>query len=297
MVFDRHKPVPDVAVTIRSPQGSFTARTNAGGESKFTGIKPSTCSLSAALAHYEPDPDSVFDKTADVVAGTCSLATISIKSDASVSGEVVDSKGFPAASLDLQLVSEPDHPSEKVSLNKSFSLATTDGEGRFQFESVSPGRYLLGSNIIGLHDAAIPPTYYPGQRTRSGAYPIEVKPGESVSNLRFLLPDFGVRREITVCVLDENGKPVPSASVGSSFNVEGDDFAGLGVKLSTDETGCVSVSGYSGVRYAIQSFFHPEGAAILQIRASETYIIDPGNEPVHAVLILHSFDRSPSRAR
>ena len=295
MVVDQHQPVPDVAVTILSQQEHFTARTNADGTSIFAGIQPGSYSLSAAIAHYEPDPDSVFDKTVDVVAGTCSGATISVKSEASVSGEVVDSKGLPVASLDLQLVSEPGGPNEKVSLNKPFFDATSDGEGRFLFESVSPGRYLLGSNIIGLNDTAIPPTFYPGQRTRSGAYPIEVKLGESVSNLRFMLPDFGARREITVCVLDENGKPVAAASVVSVFNAQGDDLARLGAKLSTNETGCVSASGYTGARYAIQAFFRPEGAAILQFRSSETYAIDPGNEPVHAVLVLHSLGRSPSR--
>jgi hypothetical protein len=219
-----------------------------------------------------------------VVAGTCSNATISIKSDASVSGQVVDSKGLAAASLDLQLVSAPDDPTEEVSLNKPFFLATTDREGRFQFASVSPGNYLLGSNIIGLNDTAIPPTYYPGQRSRSGAYPIEVKLGESVSSLRFMLPDFGARREITVCVADENGKPMTSASIVSDFNAKSDDLAQLGAELSTDETGCVSASGYTGARYAILAFSRLEGAPI---RGSETYAIDPGNKPVHAVLVVH----------
>lgn len=286
-VFDDRRPVPDAAVMIRSQQEQLTVQADADGNATFTGIKPAKYSLSAVLAHYKPDPDSVFDKTANVAQGACSNAVISIKSDASVSGQVVNSKEAPVAALDLQLVSEPDSGGE-ISLNKPFFLATTDTEGRFQFESVSPGRYQLGSNIIGLNDSSIPPTYYPGQRTRSGAYPIEVKLGESVANLRFTLPDFGARREIQICVVDENRKPASSTDVLSDSD---DDLSGnsaeLGKELTTDETGCVSAAGYTRVRYSIHALLR-RGANIRLAQDSDSFVIIPGEEPVLAVLVLHA---------
>lgn len=164
--------------------------------------------------------------------------------------------------------------------------AKTNADGRFQFESVSPGRYLLGSNLIGLNTSSVPETYYPGQRTRNGAIPIEVKLGETVDNLFFTLPDFGGSREIRVCVVDENGKPVASAGISPAFDKTGGDFARLGKKLTTDETGCIQARGYTRVAYAMYAIIRPPEADIWQTRLSDSVVIDPGEEPVLKVLIL-----------
>ena len=295
-VVDQHKPVADVVVTIHGPQGQLTARTDADGTASFSEIKPARYSVSAVLAHYKMDPDSHSDEAVDVVIGACSGARIEIQSDAAVNGQVFDSKGVPVASLQLELVTDPQDPAKKISLNKPFFDATTNADGSFSFQSVSPGRYLLGSNIIGLNSSTVPPTYYPGQRNRNGAYPIEVKLGETVSNLRFALPDFGGQREIQVCVVDEDGTPIPSAIIAPDYGTKGPDFAQL-TKLSTSETGCASANGYTGVAYSIHAVLRPEGADIWHIRMSDFFVVDPGEEPVHAVLVLHKPLGSPSRKK
>ena len=285
-VTDQYKPVPDVDVTLGGPEGNLRSRTGADGVATFNEIKPAKYRLTASRAHYHADTSSRSDDEVDVLAGTCPSSWVALQAEAAVSGLIRDAKGAPVAALEVELVTSPEDPSEKLSLNKPFFLATTKADGRFLFESVSPGRYLLGSNIIGQNTSSVPETYYPGQRTRNGAIPIEVKLGETADNLFFTLPDFGGSREIRVCVVDENSKPVASAGISSAFDKTGGDFARLGAKLTTDATGCIKAQGYTRVAYAMYAIIRQPEADIWQMRLSDSVVIDPGEEPALKVLIL-----------
>jgi hypothetical protein len=174
-----------------------------------------------------------------------------------------------------------------VSLNKPFFTTQTGEDGRFRFESVSPGRYLLGSNVIDLNTSSVPPTFYPGQATRNGALPIDVELGDEVAGVTFILPDFGSLRDIQVYVVDATGKPVESARVRAENLRHADGaFGRLGEELWTDETGCVKARGYSRVAYPIRAVFTPPGADWRQTRHSESIVIQPGEGPVFKVLTL-----------
>jgi hypothetical protein len=165
--------------------------------------------------------------------------------------------------LDLDLVTVPDDVSQELSLDKPFSWTKTDADGNFLFESVSPGRYFLGSNIIGINSSSVPPTFYPGRRDRAAAVPIQIDLGQAVNDLLFTLPDFGVRREIRLCVVDEAGKAVAGAGIGSEPRLkeirEG----------ATDQTGCLTAAGYSTLAYSVSASFRPP-PAIFAIRNSPT---------------------------
>jgi hypothetical protein len=285
-VTDQYKPVPDVDVTITTSGGSLTRRTGADGIAIFDPIKSAKYRVVAAREHYRTDTDSHTDEEVDVLVGTCATALVALQAEAAVGGFVRDAKGAPVASFPLELISAPENSAKRLSLSEPFFEVKTSTDGRFLFESVSPGRYFLGSNVEGLNTSPVPPTYYPGQRTRDGAVPIDVKLGETVDNLLFTLPDFGGPREIQVCVVDENGKPVPSAGIASKFDETGGDFASLGEKLTTNETGCIKARGYTRVAYAINAIVRPPGDDIWQIRLSDSFVINPGEEPVHQVLVL-----------
>jgi hypothetical protein len=287
LVEDHYRPVPDVEVTISEPLGNLSSRTTADGVAKFEGLKESTYRVSATKAHYRLDPDSSFNQEVQVVAGSCPAAQLALRADGSVSGFIRDSKGVPVPLLDLELITYPENSSDRVSLNKPFFQIKAGEDGNFRFESVSPGRYLLGSNIIDLNTSSVPPTFYPGQRSRNGATPIEVALGEEVSNLTFVLPDFGSLREIQVCVVDERGDPQGGAGVATNNLRHADGlFARLGEKLTTDETGCIKTKGYTRVGYPIQAIFNPSKVDWRQTRNSERIVIPPGEGPVLKVLTL-----------
>jgi hypothetical protein len=282
-----NREVAGASVVVSGSDGDLKGVAGADGIARFEGIKPGKYHVSAASAHYRVDADSGFSRDVNVIVGSCPFSSVMMESEASVSGLIRDLKGAPVPSLDLELITAPDAAtSEFMLLSKPFFTTTTGPDGKFLFDSVSPGRYLLGSNIIGLHSSGVPPTYYPGQPERNGAVPIDVELGEAVQDIAFTLPDFGGSREIQVCVVDEDGKAVAGAGIRAPFGREFDAVPRLGEKLITDETGCVKARGYTKVQYAVGAYYRPPGADFRQSRSSEALMIPPGEEGVVKVLVL-----------
>jgi hypothetical protein len=286
-VRDDSQPLPGAEVTVSGPEGKLTGLTGASGLVMFEDIKPATYHVTAARTHYHVDADSNgFNVDPNIVSGSCPSSSISMEAETAVSGFVRDAKGAPVASLDLELIAVPDNPADEIALDKPFFLAKTGEDGGFRFESVSPGHYLLGSNVIDLNDSSIPRTFYPGRPERNGAVPIDVELGEEAQGLAFVLPDFGSQRNIQVCVVDENGQPISGATLGTNFLEHESSEARLGEKLVTDEWGCVKARGYTRVAYPVQAFHRPSGADWRQSRRSESIVVPPGEEDVLKVLTL-----------
>lgn len=285
-VIDNHKPVPGVEVAVSGPEGALKGLTGPDGLARFDDIKPAKYRVAVAKAHYHVDKSGPVEEEVSVVVGSCAGSWVAVESEASVSGFVRDAKGAPVASLELELITVPENPADRISLNKPFFTTKTGGGGEFRFEAVSPGHYLLGSNVIDLSTSPVPPTFYPGRPERNGAVPIDVEVGSEVAGLAFVLPDFGSLRDIQVCVVDESGNPVPGAGVGTPFGKSGAGQARLGEKLITDNSGCVKARGYTRVAYPIRASFLPPGTDWRQSRNSESIMIPPGEDPVVRVLTL-----------
>ena len=286
-VTDQHKPVPDVAVTVSSSDRTFTSQTGLDGIAVFDVLQPAKYRVTAARAHYHLDTENHSDEAVDVPLGTCTSSWIALSAEAEVSGLVRDAKGTAIASLQLELLSIPKDSFQKLTPNEPWFEAQTDAGGRFRFESVSPGRYYLGANIMDyLRRSSVPRTYYPGQRSRDGAIPIEVKLGEAAENLLFTLPDFGPSRTIQLCVVDENSNPAPFSRIGDASEKLGADFANLGENLQTDETGCLKANGYTRAAYAVRASLAAPGGDFRQARFSDSVVIPPGDDSVRQVLTL-----------
>jgi len=283
-VSDQHQPLSDFEVKINGPNGTLKGRTGADGLARFDDIKPGSYHATVARVHYRADTESSSIPDLAVLAGSCPSAQIAVKPDPVVAGVVLHTSGVPVPGLPLELISAPEGPIEKISLNRPFFLTKTDAQGHFDFESVSPGRYLLGTNIIGQATSPTPPAFYPGSRTRDAAASIEVRLGEPVDKLLFTLPDFGRLREIRVCVVDQDGKATPGVDIASGLPLQ--NGAKLVGELTTDETGCVRAHGYTIATYLIHAILQPPGTDFLQLRLSDETIIEPGEDPVRKVLVL-----------
>jgi len=283
-VRDENRPLAGARVTVTGPEGTLKDITGPEGFAKFENVAPGKYTVAATRVHYKATEEGSFNLEPNVVPGSCPTSSIALQSEASVSGRVRDAQGSPASSLEMELVAVPESDDGSL-FHTPFFMAKTAADGSFVFEGVSPGRYLLGSNIIGLQSSAVPPTYYPGRPERNGAIAIEVEPGESVGGLAMNLPDFGSQRDIRICVVDDNGSPVPGARVKSPIGGP-QSSAGLGEDLVTNETGCVSARGYAGASYAVMASITPADGNLRQMRFSGTVVIAPGEKPTVQVLKL-----------
>ena len=68
----------------------------------------------------------------------------------------------------------------KTDRDRYFQSVEPDREGRFEFNGVRPGRYLIGRLTRNLNGRPIPSVYFPGTLDREAALVIEI--GQSTSH-------------------------------------------------------------------------------------------------------------------
>jgi len=286
-VHSAYTAIAGVNVSISGPSGASEGVTDADGAMRFYDIKPGKYLVSVAKDKYKLDTEAFFNQTEPAVNfGACAEANVAIKSESRVSGLARDVHGEPIPGLAMQMIPVPDPASgERTSQLPGFN-AETDKNGAFVFDAVLPGRYHLGVNLDGHSPSLIPKTYYPGQQSINNAIPIEVKPGESIADLFFTPPDFGRKRQIEICVVDEAGAPVANTKIESSFTDRRVEIGVLGRELFTGTFGCVIAQGYSAVPYGIAASTVELPIQRRPFQVSEPVLIGPGDKPVRQVLVL-----------
>lgn len=282
-VRDDLKPVRDVQVQLIGGRKSSSTKTGSDGNAEFPDLVPGTYQIRASREHYQLDADHTSDSSVDVIEGECAIAFVHMRAQGSVSGFLRDVHGVPVQSFTLEL---NEIPGEREDGQTGWYSTTTDSNGEFRFESVSPGRYHLGTNLLDyMRTSPGFTTYYPGQRSRNGAVPVEVKLGEETSALIYTLPKFGKERDLRIRVVNEDGQPVQFADVKSE-NGDGDDFGGYQNARLTDANGTVVFRGFEDVRYQFRSILRIQGPNHSKFTISEPAEVVPGEGPANLTLIL-----------
>jgi len=282
--------VPDAEVTLVGPNGTLTGTTSSDGVANFEGLVPGQYHAGARKEFYETVPDRGPGSLTDVeipISGACAQARVSLKAVTTVSGLVRSAQGAPVPSLILELQEIRNSPAAQDLPDTIVGRTTTAADGAFRFPSVSPGRYYLGTNLLTyMTTSQIGRTYYPSQRTKDGAVPIEVQFGENTGNLVLTLPDFGPQRNIRICVVDPSGQPVAEAQVKDGFE-RGMDRQNVGTlgETTTDASGCVVVQGVERVEYVASAILRKPGNPISNMFTDSVHI-PPGEGPVEKLLVL-----------
>lgn len=105
-----------------------------------------------------------------------------------VTGQVRTQDGRAAEGVRIAVLEAPEGSAKTLAGSMLAGLAETDSLGRFQIESVSPGRYYVTAGFLDS------PTYYPGVSNPTEAKAITVAAGTTVSGIDFtLVRSVGVR--------------------------------------------------------------------------------------------------------
>src|ERR1051326_377529 len=280
--------VADADVLVRGPKGEYRKKTDLNGQVIIDNIPAGIYTIDASKQHFHEDPEMPQRKRVEVLDQTCAFAAIYVRPESSLRGVLQTPEGRNAPNITVELVAIDPERKHKGFSPASYS-SETDQDGRFEFENVFPGRYVLGTNIRfeNVPTSVAPRAYYPGRLTCEEAAEILIEPGRPVEGLQFTLPDVGRRRKIRICVVDERGLPVKGADISDRASFAKRDvsqFGTLGEGLKSDAEGCAITEGFERASYSVTA---STGSNINDMKISDAAEIVPGKGQVSVRLVLH----------
>jgi hypothetical protein len=237
-------PVRDVFVSVVGPAGTFSASTDDSGQYEvtvptgkyeITVLPPATYSTRSLRLPLE---------LTDVRA--CVLANFGVQFDGRIRGVVRQSFGEPAANVSVQVMAAAD-------VGKSGNIHTlnaqTDAGGHYEFTEVSPGRYVIGVDLIRRMDpqAVFPPTFHPGTTDRALATVVELDGGQHRDLEPMALPAPRRSFKLTGTVVREDGSAAPGVFISLRDGVETWRQVAAGTKTGFD--GSFSFVVHEGLSY------------------------------------------------
>ena len=249
-----------IKVTVKDSQGLvINTVTDGNGDYEFKGLKPGVYTVEAKLPDYysqrfPPNKLTIADRG-------CAEQNFFGIIDGRISGALVDADGNPVKRTNRDQPSVVDLISIDETGNPRFSrLESVDEQGRFTFDEVEPGRYLLGINIAYNPSERAPyqPTWHPGVADKSQATIIEVGRAAKLTGYTIKLPGKLTPHRLQGVIYWPDGRPVPMAQV----YLESEDHPGYCVNdcRSTDLNGRFELIGYEGTKYRIIAsiYINPE---------------------------------------
>lgn len=284
---DRIGPLEGLIVKAEGPQGKYDTKTDSQGGFRFIGVAPGKYKVSVTLPEgYGPLFD--FDrnvKDVEVSSQGCSAeADFSAQIDGRISGRVFDDKGQPVNEQLQVSITTPESAGKAVALVESRS-AYTDKNGRYEFDGLTPGRYVLGVSIANVpyKTTPFPRTYYPNGKDLSEARIIDLAKGQKLINFDFHLPPRLADYIIEGIALLADGKPAAGADV-NLYDSEDPNSSLFGVDVKADEEGRFTVKGYKGRRYFVHAYLSENYFAGKGVQ-SEAVGVDTSNE-IHSVKLI-----------
>ena len=149
----------------------------------------------------------------ELKAGSCAAVDFTARSDAEITGRVIDSDGraVPGVFVHLIRTEMTDH----IGQWGVGSWKSTDKEGMYKFTEIPPGKYLIGINLDREPVAAspFPRTFYPGVDSVACATVIEIGDLQRASGYDIHLPPRLITRTLEGSVLWSDGQPVAGGRV------------------------------------------------------------------------------------
>jgi hypothetical protein len=208
------------------------------------------------------------------------LVKVGKSASATISGLVIDEKGMPISNTFIHLYSVKP---EQVFSSIDYEAAKTDNTGRYIFNKVRAGQYLMGVNLSGLPDfnTPYPKTFFPGVITSNKAMVISVSQNQQLSLQPFALPPKLAEKIVTGKLIWADGTPaielrpnLPPNERPVLYLIDPNNIRGGSLNSfrndGTDTSRVDGRGGFSFVGYVGQTY-------VIHVHAFNTK-----NEPMHA---------------
>ena len=189
-------------------------------------------------------------------ARACAVLDWSVRFDGRIKGVLRRPQdGGSGAEISVELMS-----AEAVGKAGNISVVrtSTDSGGRFQFTEVSPGRYVVGVDLIRRMDAkeVFPTTFHPGTHA-SKATIVQLEGGQERELDPMTLPPTRRSHHLVGAVVFEDGTPASGAFISLSDGIS--KFRQVAGGIETGSDGTFDSLVHEGLSYFARASFWDEG--------------------------------------
>jgi hypothetical protein len=202
-----------VKLKLRSKDDRFSASTGADGVYSFYDVHAGEYVYTADLpARFEFSQKTLKGSLPPfkLPSGACYEYNVSALPTGKIRGSVLGPNGKP-----LKLASVELYRAERFDPAQPGLWGFQGSDGKFEFDHIGPGEYLLVFNRMNRLDpnSPFPRTFYPGESEQSDAKFIKVKDGQQILNANIKLQDGHPTRTVKVQLKWEGGRPPGEVTV------------------------------------------------------------------------------------
>jgi hypothetical protein len=243
---DYDRALSDVIVELRGTNHALAAQTDKNGVYRFYGVPADTYRFAAVLpANLELAQTILSDPLPPVtiVERPCYQQDLDALPTGRIRGRVIGPNGAPLMDADVELFREDRYHEEDM----GWWEFQDEEKGYFQFDHVSPGKYIIVFNNSNRSDPDIPypRTFYPGSPDLKAALPITVEDGQQVQNADIHVP-VGPRTRPLIVRVKWLESPTPD-----DIDVFADASEGVSPLARKLSAGIYQLMLFRGVRYTI----------------------------------------------